>query len=103
MSHLIVHHAQGILQITVPNDSILEDRVRRLDRNFRRAGGSWFGNGVGDEDLPSRLVWVSASAHVEVVFDSGVPFSLGDICDDVDINGMVAKSMREVLPPGSTD
>lgn len=96
-----MHHAQGILQITVPNDSILEDRVRRLSRDFERAGGSWIGNGVGAEDLPSRLVWVSSAAHVEAVFDRGVPFSLGDICEDLDIEGIVAKSMNGVFPPAS--
>lgn len=99
MAHLYVHHAQGTLQITLPSDALLEDRVRRLARDFEEAGGSWFGNGVGNEELPSRLVWIPASAAVEVLFDHGVPFSLGDICEDVDLEGMVAKAMREARPP----
>ncbi|WP_218144379.1 hypothetical protein [Pedococcus cremeus] len=65
--------------------------------DFERTGGSWFANTVGDEELPSRMVWIPASAVIEAIFDSGVPFSLGDLCKDVDLSGMVRQAVRDAL------
>lgn len=97
MAHLAVTLPNRILEIAVPSDAILEDRARRLQRDFQRAGGSWFANGVNGEAVPSRLVWVPASALVEFHFDAHVPFALADICEDVDVEGHIRRAVREVL------
>ena len=97
MAQLAIEHPQGTLHVTLPNDAVLEDRVCRLAKDFARAGGSWFANGVDDEVLPSRMVWIPASSLIEAVFDRGVPLALDDLCEDVDVEGMVRGVVEAAL------
>lgn len=96
MAYLSVTSSGTTLRITVSDDKVLEGRARRLQHDFERAGGSWFANEINGEEIPRRLVWVPASALIEFHFDANVPFSLGDICEDVDIEGSVRRAMRDV-------
>ena len=97
MAHFTVSLAGRTSEIAVSSDAILEDRARRLQRDFRLAGGSWFANEVNGETVPSRLVWIPASALIEFHFDAHVPFALGDLCEDMDIEQPVHRAVRDVL------